>query len=173
MPSCFEMSAQILFFFSKQLNLQEHKGSDKKKILVTFIVDLSVLQKRYSLRDWQSVTRVNTTEAMRGFDASVIHLHRSSSFTAWRPTAHKTHLQISDYPHDISVFNFPPAMNINLVFQGSVQEERSRHLQEDLNASREKYEKSMQEVKIACKHTHLYSIEIHVCSPKMLNTPVS
>ena len=33
-----------------------------------------------------------------------------------------------------------------LIFQGSIQEERARHLQEDLNASREKYEKSQEEV---------------------------
>ena len=38
-------------------------------------------------------------------------------------------------------------MDVYLVIQGSIQEERSRHLQEDLNASKEKYEKSLEEVK--------------------------
>ena len=35
-----------------------------------------------------------------------------------------------------------------LIFQGSIQEERARHLQEDLNASRENYEKSQEEVQL-------------------------
>lgn len=38
-------------------------------------------------------------------------------------------------------------MDVYLIIQGSIQEERSRHLQEDLNASKEKYEKSLEEVK--------------------------
>lgn len=42
-------------------------------------------------------------------------------------------------------------MELVLIFQGSVQEERARHLQEDLNASREKYEKSLEEVQLVMK----------------------
>ena len=38
-------------------------------------------------------------------------------------------------------------MDVYLIIQGSIQEERSRYLQEDLNASKEKYEKSLEEVK--------------------------
>ena len=39
-------------------------------------------------------------------------------------------------------------MDAGLVIQGSIQDDRVRHLQEDLNASREKYEKSMEEVQL-------------------------
>ena len=34
-----------------------------------------------------------------------------------------------------------------LNFQGTFQEERARHLQEDLNVSKEKFEKSLKEVR--------------------------
>ena len=37
-------------------------------------------------------------------------------------------------------------MDVDFVIQGSIQEDRARHLQEDLNALREKYEKSQEEV---------------------------
>ena len=37
---------------------------------------------------------------------------------------------------------------VDFIFQGSIQEERARRLQEDLNASREKYEKSQEEVQM-------------------------
>ena len=43
------------------------------------------------------------------------------------------------------------AVYIDFIFQGSIQEERARHLQEDLNASREKYEKSQEEVQSVMK----------------------
>lgn len=38
------------------------------------------------------------------------------------------------------------AVYVDFIFQGSIQEERARRLQEDLNASREKYENSQEEV---------------------------
>ena len=43
------------------------------------------------------------------------------------------------------------AVYFDFIFQGSIQEERARHLQEDLNASREKYEKSQEEVQLVKK----------------------
>ena len=52
---------------------------------------------------------------------------------------------------------------VDFIFQGSIQEERARRLQEDLNASREKYEKSQEEVQmIDMKVIFLSFIAIHI-----------
>ena len=55
------------------------------------------------------------------------------------------------------------ALHVDFIFQGSIQEERARRLQEDLNASREKYEKSQEEVKtMVMKVIFLSFIAIHI-----------
>lgn len=55
------------------------------------------------------------------------------------------------------------AVYVDFIFQGSIQEERARRLQEDLNASREKYEKSQEEVQtMVMKVIFLSFISIHI-----------
>ena len=55
------------------------------------------------------------------------------------------------------------AVYVDFIFQGSIQEERARRLQEDLNASREKYEKSQEEVQtMVMKVIFLFFIAIHI-----------
>lgn len=55
------------------------------------------------------------------------------------------------------------AVYVDFFSQGSIQEERARRLQEDLNASREKYEKSQEEVQtMVMKVIFLSFIAIHI-----------
>ena len=54
---------------------------------------------------------------------------------------------------------------VDLIFQGSIQEERARHLQEDLNASREKYEKSQEEVQLVLNVVFVFAVH---CDPRYL-----